>query len=139
MTEQDDYTLAERMRAATGAFVRAVRQGAGTPSDARLSTLAYLDGRAASAADLARWRGVTHQTMRVLMAQMSKDGLAETAPDPHDGRSVLYSITPAGTTALTRSREARASWIADRWIKDLTPNEKAALRTTLDALDRLLR
>ncbi len=139
MIEQNDLELAERMREATGTFVRQVRQGAGTPSEARLTTLAFLErqGRPVSAAELARERRVTHQSTRVLLGQMADDHLVQGAPDPHDGRSVLFSITSDGKEALAQSRAARASWIADRWIKTLSQEEKAALHTTIESMQRI--
>lgn len=137
MTDEDKLDLAEKMRAATGAFVRLVRHGAGTPSDARLATLAYLDARAATAAELARRRGVTHQTARVLLAQMRAERLVESGPDPDDARAVRFSLTRAGAMLLKRSRDARAHWIADQWISRLSAEEEAALRVTIKAMDLL--
>ncbi|MBT9386150.1 MarR family transcriptional regulator [Pseudooceanicola sp. CBS1P-1] len=137
MPDQEDFALAERIRAATGAFVRQVRQGAGTPSDARLVTLAHLENQPASAAELARLRGVTHQTMRVLLAQLTQEALAESRPDPADARATLFSLTARGRDTLARSRAARAGWIAERWISGLSAQEKTALQVTLAALERL--
>lgn len=137
MAIPSDLTLAEDMRSAAGALVRAVRSGADTPSDARLATLGYLD-RAGSftAAELARLRGVRHQTMRVLLADMADEGLIEGQVDVSDARAVRFSLQQKGLDLLTRSRAARATWMADRWISKLSDAEKDALRMTILAITR---
>lgn len=137
MADKENLELAEQMRAATGAFVRLVRKRAETPSDARLATLAHLEVSAATTAELARWRGVTHQTARVLLAQMREEQLVKSEPNLRDARSVCFSILPAGERLLNRAREARSEWIADQWISRLSVKEKAALRVTIKVMGLL--
>ncbi|WP_138468318.1 MarR family winged helix-turn-helix transcriptional regulator [Poseidonocella sp. HB161398] len=139
MADPEDLELAERMRAATGAFVRRTRQAAGTPSDARIDTLGHLDRspRLLSAAMLARLRGVAHQSMRTLLAEMAESGLVAGTRDPGDARAVLFAVTAAGRALLAQSRAARSAWLAERWIAGMSAEEKAALRQVIDAMARL--
>jgi DNA-binding MarR family transcriptional regulator len=49
-----------------------------------------------SIGDLAQSAGVSSRNVTGLVDTLERDGLARRAPDPHDRRSVLASITPAG-------------------------------------------
>lgn len=132
-----DPDLAEALRRVIGDLVRLVRDEAGTPSSAQSETLGLLgrDG-AQSMARLAAARGVRHQSMRLVVAQMEAEGLVRRAPDPADARSQLVMITETGHSRLQEGRAARSQWIAAR-LAQLSPQDRAALTAAVPALQAL--
>lgn len=134
---QDD--LAETLRRVIGDLVRLVREEAGTPSSAQSETLGLLGRHGAqSMARLATARGVRHQSMRLVVAQMEAEGLVHRAPDPADARGQLVTITAAGQDRLQAGRAARSQWIAAR-LAQLSPPDRAALAAAMPALQALSR
>lgn len=138
MTEAEAHRLAEDLRRSVGGFVRAIRQDTGTTRSAQSDTLDVLDRLGpTNVAALAETRGVTHQTMRLVVAQLEASGLVTQEADPSDRRSRLVSISPAGRDALARQRIARTSRIADVIRNQLLPDERDLLRAATVILDRL--
>ena len=134
----DTRRLAEDLRHSVSRFVRAIRQSTGTVRTAQSETLDLLDRLGPSnVAALAEARGVTHQTMRLVVAQLEASGLAQQEPDPEDRRSRLASLTPAGRDALRRDRDIRAAAIERLIESRLSPAECNDLRRALPLLDRL--
>jgi DNA-binding MarR family transcriptional regulator len=43
---------------------------------------------------------VTQSAMTQIVTRLERDGLVERRPDPTDGRAVLVSVTPAGTSVI---------------------------------------
>lgn len=134
----DAMVLAEDLRRAVGTFVRAIRERADTEKSAQSETLALLAREGAmNVAALANRRNVTHQTMRVVVAQLAADGLVERGPDPADRRSQLLSVSDAGRREIARDRLARASRIAALIEASLPPSERRRLHDATVLLDRL--
>ncbi len=132
--------LAEELRQSVSTFVRAVRHSTGTQRSAQSETLDLLDrGGAMNVAALASRRGVTHQTMRLVVAQLEVSGVVRQDADPADGRSRLVTLTSAGRDALERERHARVTNIAEAIRIRLTAQEQDHLRSTILLLDRLAR
>jgi DNA-binding MarR family transcriptional regulator len=130
--------LAEDLRSAVSAFVRTVRYDTDTPRSAGSDTLELLDRAGpANIATLAQIRNVKHQSMRLVTAQLEEDGLVERTPDPQDGRSVLFAVTPRGRDRLRAGRAARAARIAELIAARLTPAERAELRAAVRLIGRL--
>lgn len=139
MIGEDDYKLAEHLRAAVGAFVRKTREGASTPSSAQSETLSLLERRGPlSAAALARLRGVTHQSMRVTAGELMEQGLVSGTPDPEDGRSKLYQLNDEGLRTLQALRQARAKWLAENWVSTLTQTERRTIQDAIELLNRIV-
>lgn len=135
---QDEACLAHDLRRSISAFVRAVRQDTGTVRSAQSETLDLLQRLGPmNVAALAEKRGVTHQTMRLVVAGLETDGLVQQDADPADRRSRLISISPAGSDALTLEREARASRIEKAIQALLSPAQQELLRAAIPILDRL--
>jgi DNA-binding MarR family transcriptional regulator len=134
----DTLALAEDLRRAIGSFVRIVRDRDETQTSAQSETLGLLDreGRM-NVAVLAQRRGVTHQTMRLVVGQLQAGGLVERLPDPTDRRSQLVSLTDAGRRDVARSRAARASRIGTMIEDTLSAAERAHLRQSIVLLERL--
>ena len=92
---------------------------------------------AMNVAALAERRSVTHQTMRLVVAQLEAAGLVWQDADPADRRSRLVSISAAGRIDLEREQTARTAWIAQAIHVRLSPSEQDQLRTAILILDRL--
>ncbi|PJI55345.1 MarR family transcriptional regulator [Methylobacterium radiotolerans] len=137
-TEAEAHRLADDLRRSISGFVRAIRQDTGTTKSAQSETLDVLDRLGPmNVATLAETRGVTHQTMRLVVAQLEMSGLVKQEADPSDRRSRLVSMSTAGRDALARERTERTSRIADAIRSQLTPDERDLLRAATVILDRL--
>lgn len=137
MVDEQDLELAERLRAAIGAFVRKTREASQTPSNARTETLGLLDRNGPqSATQLARLRGVKHQSMRETAQEMLDEGLLSHAADPEDGRRKLYRLTRKGAENLFKSRSARSEWLAENWVSALNTEERLTLLNAIALLER---
>jgi DNA-binding MarR family transcriptional regulator len=138
-TAPDDAAmLAEALRRSVSSFVRAVRHGAGTVKSAQSETLELLESLGPmNVATLAERRGVTHQTMRSVVAGLETEESVQQHADPSDRRSRLVSITPEGQLVLARGRAARACHIGEAIRTLLSPADLELLQAAIPILDRL--
>lgn len=135
---RNEALLAEQLRRSVSSFVRAIRQDTGTTRSAQSETLDLLQRLGPmNVAALAGKRGVTHQTMRLVVAGLDADGLVQQIADPIDRRSRLVAISPAGDGALARERQARTSRIEEAIRRSLSSDERDLLRAAIPILDRL--
>ena len=135
--DPDAALLAEDLRRAVGTFVRSVRAAADGTS-AQSETLGLLDRQGAmNVATLAQARNVTHQTMRLVVAQLDAAGLVQRAPDPADRRSHLVSISDKGRAETIRAHNARATRIAAMIHTTMSHEERAVLRAGIMLLNRM--
>lgn len=131
--------LADDLREVIGQFVRAVRSQASAPSDARAETLSFLErGGPVSIAVLADRRGVTHQSMRLVIARLASEGWVELVADPQDRRGYLVHLTRKGIAENDAARKGRAEWIADALVATMTPTEMATLNAAVPLLQRIV-
>ena len=138
MAEAEATLLARDLRQSIGGFVRAIRQDTGTTRSAQSETLDLLCRLGSmSVATMAGKRGVTHQTMRLVVAQLDAAGLVRQDVDAADRRSRLVSTTPAGHDTLAREQDARTSRIEDAIRTRLSSDEQDLLRAAILILDRL--
>jgi DNA-binding MarR family transcriptional regulator len=101
------------------------------------STLYRLDEFGAHRlSDLALAEGVTQPGMTQLVSRLQREGLAERKSDPNDGRVVVVEITETGRELVLQRRQARAKKLAEL-LADLSADERAAVVTSLQVLDRL--
>lgn len=63
-------------------------------------------------------------------------GFAVRRKSETDGRQVVVEISEAGRELVVRDRRRRDAWLAQR-LKELTPDERAALRLAAPLLERL--
>ncbi|AWE54228.1 MULTISPECIES: MarR family winged helix-turn-helix transcriptional regulator [Streptomyces] len=113
--------LAEELRRSIGELVRAVRT-VDTMPPGEAAVLGFLDRDGPlTTADLARLRGVTHQSAAKSVKDLSAAGLVRAEPHPDDGRKLLLHLTDAGRSRLQRERTLRAGALG------------AAIRDTFDA------
>ena len=96
------------------------------------------DGGALPQKRLAELAALEQPTMAATLARMERDGLVERKPNPRDGRSALFSLTPTAMDKAKTVREAVVS-INGRALSGLSEEEQAAfmdmMRRIVAALD----
>jgi DNA-binding MarR family transcriptional regulator len=131
--------LAGRLRLTIARTARRLRQEAGgelSPSlTAALSTV-ELHGPLTPSEVAARER-IQRPTATRVLARLEEAGLAARTRDPHDGRSSLVAITPAGRALLDEVRTRKTAFLAER-LETLEPEERATLERAADILERVL-
>ncbi|WEY41348.1 MarR family transcriptional regulator [Paraburkholderia sp. SUR17] len=132
--------LAESVRDVVGRLVRAVREQSGTQSNAQNETLGFLERTGpVSIAMLAAGRGVTHQTMRLIVMKLVDQGLLSLVQDAEDGRAYLVHMTPAGRAQLKKDRAARTEWLTMQLLSRTNEEERELLKHAVQVLDKLTR
>ena len=131
--------LATRLRLAVTRTARRLRQQAGTDlSPSLAAALATVEARSPlSPSELASIEGVKRPTATRIVAKLAASGLVQRAGDPADGRVSLVSITPAGSALLHKMRRRKNAYLARR-LRDLPPEDVAALERAAEVLERLL-
>lgn len=131
--------VAEQLRSIIGNLVRKVRGEAQTPSSAQSETLGFIDRNGpASISEMAAYRHVKHQSMRLVIDQLESQGMVERAPDPADGRKQLITLTGQGRAAVEQQRHQRSQWLADQLQQKATRAELNTLREAVVILERLV-
>jgi DNA-binding MarR family transcriptional regulator len=134
----DVAELAARLRVEIGRLKRQIRQNdqeGFTPS--QISALASLGARGPlRLGELARVECVAPPTLTKLVAGLENAGLVERTPDPTDGRSALVGLTRSGRAALTRVRNERTAFLAQR-IGRLSPTDQSRVADLIDLLTHL--
>jgi DNA-binding MarR family transcriptional regulator len=90
-----------------------------------------------SVSDLAAKERVRPQSMAQTVSDLEGDGLVARTPDPDDGRRALVSLTEHGNEILQAERRNREGWLARAIDEDLSPEEQATLRESVELLRRL--
>ena len=115
-------------------------RGSGLPLDDesvdRLRTAVMLTARRLRAAAAAE--SVNPTMLSRILAHLEGGGLIERTPDPEDARSTVARATTSGRRLIGRLRVRRAAVLRER-LAELTPDENAALRAALPALEALAR
>ncbi|MBD1552839.1 MarR family winged helix-turn-helix transcriptional regulator [Pseudomonas typographi] len=131
--------VAEGLRRVVGDLVRKVRNEAHTPSSAQSETLGFIDRNgAASISEVAAYRHVKHQSMRLVIDQLELQALVTRTPDPVDGRKQLIELTAKGKAALETGRSQRSQWLADELKHKTNAAELETLSCAVEILGRLL-
>jgi DNA-binding MarR family transcriptional regulator len=124
--------LARRLRAE-----RVARGVATDLSDTQLAALAALERHTAmTPGELAEHEKVQPPSMTRVIAALQVRGLVTRAPHPTDGRQVKLTVTEQGRELVQQSRRLREAWLAQR-LRELSPEERAALRAAAPILQRL--
>jgi DNA-binding MarR family transcriptional regulator len=124
--------LARRLRAE-----RVARGVATDLSDTQLAALAALERHTAmTPGELAEHEKVQPPSMTRVIAALQERGLVTRAPHPTDGRQVKLTVTEKGRELVQQSRRLREAWLAQR-LRELSPEERAALRAAAPILQRL--
>ncbi|WP_086866237.1 MarR family winged helix-turn-helix transcriptional regulator [Streptomyces viridochromogenes] len=129
--------LAEELRRSLGELVRAVRT-VDTMPPGEAAILGFLDRNGPlTTADLARMRGVTHQSAAKSVKDLSAEGLVRGEPHPDDGRKLLLHLTDAGRSRLQRERTLRAGALGAAIRETFDADEMQQLSASVALLSRL--
>jgi DNA-binding MarR family transcriptional regulator len=131
--------LATRLRLAVVRTHRRLRQEAGADlSPTLLAALGTISRHGPlTPSELAEREGIQRPTATRLLGRLEQPGYVARTPDPHDGRSALVAVTPAGQALLEDLRHRKDAFLARR-LRTLSADDRATLRRAADILDRLL-
>ena len=87
--------------------------------------------------ELAEVERVQRPSATRIVARLEKAGLVDRAADPSDGRVSLVSASREGRALLRRLRTRKNAYLARR-MRDLDPDDVAALERAAEVLERLL-
>ncbi|MDF7648353.1 MarR family transcriptional regulator [Pantoea sp. Acro-805] len=135
----DPQQLAEELRQIVSTFVRNARVATATVRTSQHETLDLLDThQALSIAELARLRGVKHQSMRLVINELEQKGMVLREKSPQDARAQLIVLSEAARQSLSAARAQRADWIAAQIADKLDESARNDLHMGLAALRKLL-
>ena len=136
-----EAALAGALRDAIGRLGRRMRHHANHPelSLGQLAALRSLEMHGPmSPSEMATHERVQPPSMTKIVARLEELGYVTRAPHPQDRRQVIVTVSPAGAALLEDDRRRRDAWMAQR-LGALGPEELAALRSALPALEKLSR
>jgi DNA-binding MarR family transcriptional regulator len=131
--------VAARLRVAIFRTARRLRQEAGADlGSALIAALGTIERHGPlTPSELADLERVQRPTATRMVIRLEGEGLIVRARDPADGRSSLVSASARGRELLRRLRKRRTAYLARR-LRELDPNEVAALGRAADILEHLL-
>jgi DNA-binding MarR family transcriptional regulator len=140
---RSDAGLASALRISVSRLarrLRAERQTKGLEpdlSDTQLAALAALERHSAmTPGELADHEKVQPPSMTRVITALEERGLVMRAPHASDRRQVVLTVTERGREVVQQSRRLREAWLARR-LRELTPQERAALRAAAPILEKL--
>ncbi len=137
--ESETQQLAEELRQLVSHFVRNVRVGTATVRTSQYETLDLLEShQSLSIAELARLRGVKHQSMRLVINELESQGLVLRQKSAQDARAQVIVLSDCARAHLVTAREQRTEWIAARINASLEQSDRDDLQKGLAALRKLL-
>ncbi len=80
----------------------------------QLTALVRVEKGPCTPRELAQHERVSPPSMTRTVSSLTNAGWVQRANDPHDGRRVILSLTPAGAQVLAQVRERRDAWMAVR-------------------------
>jgi len=141
MPTQADTAIAGALRDAVGRLGRRMRHQSPHPelSLGQLAALRSLERhRSMTPGELAEHEKVQPPSMTKILARLEVTGYIVREPHPNDRRQVTVRPSPAGLALLADDRRRRDAWIAQR-LRNLEPDELAALRAAVPVLEKLSR
>ena len=131
--------MAARLRTAILRTARRLRQEAGVDlGPALIAALVTIERHGPlTPSELADLERVKRPTATRMVTRLEVEGLILRARDPADGRSSLVSTSSRGRELLRRMRKRRTAYLARR-LRELGPDEVAALGRAAEILERLL-
>jgi len=141
MLTQADTAIAGALRDAVGRLGRRMRHQSPHPelSLGQLAALRSLERhRSMTPGELAEHEKVQPPSMTKILARLEVTGYIVREPHPNDRRQVTVRPSPAGLALLADDRRRRDAWIAQR-LRNLEPDELAALRAAVPVLEKLSR
>ena len=141
MPDETQTRTADELTTAIAQLTRRLRAASAqeelTPSQTSVLGRLSREGPATTAG-LARSELVRPQSMRMTLAALEERDLVARAPDPNDGRQVVFSLTEAGAHLHGTGRRNRRSWLADAIEGELSPAEQRLLTEAVPLLQRLV-
>ena len=131
---------ANRLRVAIGGFRRGAGEApaAGEFGGPQLAALSRLDRLGPmTTAGLARREQITPQAMGVTIASLEKLGLVERKADDADGRRWILNLTPEGRSAIRSGRNALTERMALALKESFSDEEAQVLRAAAPLIERL--
>jgi DNA-binding MarR family transcriptional regulator len=131
--------LATRLRLAVVRTHRRLRQEAGADlSPTLLAALGTISRHGPlTPSELAERERIQRPTATRLLGRLEEPGYVARTPDPHDGRSSLVALTPAGRALLEDVRHRKDAYLARR-LRTLSTEDRATLRRASEILERLV-
>jgi DNA-binding MarR family transcriptional regulator len=141
MKEIDTVAVAEALRPSLMRISRELRRearavGVSPEQVSLLVAIKYAPG--IGLRELAARERISPPAMTKHVDRLERDGLVARTPSLADRRRVGLALTAEGQRVLRRVRSRRTAWLATR-LRDLTPDELAALAAAVEPLSRLLR
>lgn len=139
-TKLDTVAVADRLRPVLLRVGRELRRearrvGISPEQVSLLVAIKYAPG--SGIRELATRERVSAPAMSNHVDRLERDGLVQRTPSPSDRRRVGLSLTDDGQRVLRRVRSQRTAWLATR-LKDLTPEQLAAIDAAIEPLSELL-
>lgn len=133
--------LAAELRALIGKLKRRLREQAnpGDLTPSQVSVLLRLEREGpATMSNLARAEGMRPQSMSAAVAPLEAAGFVSGAPDPHDGRQTILSLTDTCREWIKKGRAARQDWLSRTIQARISPKEQEDLAVAVELLKRLV-
>jgi DNA-binding MarR family transcriptional regulator len=133
--------LATELRVQIGRLHRRLREQGhlGDLTWSQLSVVRRLELEGpATVTSLARALGMRPQSMGANVSVLEAAGLVSGAPDPHDGRQTILSLTAACREWIKAGRAAREDWLFQAIQANLAPAEQQELAGAVALLKRLV-
>jgi DNA-binding MarR family transcriptional regulator len=131
--------LATRLRVAILRTNRRLRQEA--PAELSPTLLAALGTISRhgplTPSELAERERIQRPTATRLLGRLEAPGYVVRTPDPHDGRSALVAVSPAGQALLDDVRHRKDAYLARR-LRTLGAEDRATLRRAAEILESML-
>ncbi|MEA2283940.1 MAG: hypothetical protein QOK21_4547 [Solirubrobacteraceae bacterium] len=120
-------------------FTRRAREGgSGELSLPERTVLSRLDRNGPdTAASLARWEGISPQSMGATLTALQSRGFVRRAPDPTDGRRVILTISEEGVSVVRARRGELTDRIAATLDKRFTSDEVELIGSAAPLIERL--
>jgi DNA-binding MarR family transcriptional regulator len=139
---RSDAGLATGLRISVSRLARRLRverqaEGLVSLSDTQLAALAVLERHGAmTPGELAEHEKVQPPSMTRVIAVLEERRLVMRAPHATDRRQVMLTVTEQGRELVRQARRRRDAWLAKR-LKELSPEERAILRSAAPVLEKL--
>lgn len=106
-------------------------------SVARWHVLGRANYKPRTVPQIARYIGVSRQSVQRIANDLAKDGLIVYTPDPQDKRTQLVTVTPEGAKVLGSLYAKDKVWSADV-TRDLDPQDLVQLSQAIDTINTVL-
>lgn len=132
--------IASDLRVLTSRLKRRLREQAtlGDFTPAQVSALHHLEKTPATLTELAHAQGVRPQSMGATVAALEAAELIASAPDPNDGRKIIWSLTAEARERVMALRAMRADWLVRAIRRELNADEQMRLQDALALIERLV-